>query len=200
MVDYFQSQGATNIVRGKPPANWMLSIMAADGMQDLAEDWLKSEVFAKIKRKPASIYTGDPDPEKKIDFETEFAAPFKRRLRLVTKRLQLIYWCSPSYNLARLSVSAVIAFVLGSVFILKRSQTTYSETDIRAPFSVVFFSFVIVGIMAILSTLPVMTNIRDMFYLHRVSGTYVSLSIGLALGFAEKLFIVLASWTFVCVF
>jgi len=54
--------------------------------------------------------------------------------------------------------------------------------------------------MAILSVLPVMTWIRDMFYRHRDSGMYDSLSMGIALGVAEKWFILLSSTLFTVVF
>mmetsp|Transcript_4399 Transcript_4399/g.11080 ORF Transcript_4399/g.11080 Transcript_4399/m.11080 type:complete len:1493 (+) Transcript_4399:44-4522(+) len=200
LVKYFKSEGAPKIQFGENPANWMLTVMARDDMQDLEERWLRSSNFAEIKQELASIYTNRPDDGTKVEFEEEFAAPRRKRRDLITKRLRLIYWRSPGYNLARLTVSATIAFVLGSVFILKRGQTLYSETDMRARFSVIFLAFIITGIMAILSTVPVMTNIRDMFHRHRASATYDSASIGWALGSAEKLFIVLSSAVFCIIF
>ena len=200
MVKYFRSLGAPRIAFGENPASWMIKVMALDKMQDLDERWLSSEEFAALKRKLGSIYTNRPDPARKIEYAEEFAAPRMKRQELVTSRLRLIYWRSPAYNLARLTVSAVIAFVLGSVFILQRQQTRYTETDARARFSVVFLTFIITGILAILSTIPVMTKIRDMYYRHHASGMYGSGSIGWALGSAEKIFIVMSCLIFVLFF
>ncbi|KAL7580109.1 hypothetical protein ACA910_012870 [Epithemia clementina (nom. ined.)] len=200
MVNYFHSLGAPRIAYGENPANWMLQIMSLDKMQDLDERWLSSDEFAALKRRLASIYTNRPDDAKKIVYENEFAATWRQRLDLVTSRLRLIYWRSPAYNLARITVSGVIAVVLGSVFILKRTQSVYSETDMRAQLSVIFLAFVISGIMAILTVLPVMTKIRDMYYRHSASGMYDSMSIGLALGSAEKIFIVMSCVIFVTLY
>eukprot|EP00522_Entomoneis_paludosa_P007380 CAMPEP_0172455684 /NCGR_PEP_ID=MMETSP1065-20121228/12192_1 /TAXON_ID=265537 /ORGANISM="Amphiprora paludosa, Strain CCMP125" /LENGTH=1539 /DNA_ID=CAMNT_0013208153 /DNA_START=180 /DNA_END=4799 /DNA_ORIENTATION=- len=200
LVEYLESEGAPKMEYGENPANWMLNVMALDHLEDLDQRWLKSKQFEKMKHELASIYTNRPDDATKIQFDEEFAASRGKRRSLITKRLRLIYWRSPNYNLARMTVSALIAFILGSVFIVKRSQTRYSETDFRARLSVVFLTFIITGIMAILSTIPVMTKIRDMYYRHRASSSYDSLSIGWALGSAEKLFIVLASFIFCVIF
>ena len=200
MVKYFHSLGAPRIAFGENPANWMLNVMNLEKFHDIDERWSESEEFGAVKRRLADIYTNRPDPDQKIEYESEFAASRRKRQDLVTSRLRLIYWRSPTYNLARLTVSAAIAFVLGSVFILKRRQTVYSETDMRARFSVIFLSFIITGIMAILSTLPVMTKIRDMYYRHHAAGMYDSLSLGWALGSAEKIFIVMSCLIFVVVF
>ena len=54
--------------------------------------------------------------------------------------------------------------------------------------------------MAILSVLPVMTKIRDMYYVHSAAGMYDSASLGLALGGAEKYFILVSSAIFCFVF
>ena len=97
-------------------------------------------------------------------------------------------------------MSVLIAFILGSVFIEEYSSEEFTENQMRARLSVIFLSFIITGIMAILSVLPVMTKIRDMFYRHRDAGMYDSAALGLALGMAEKYFIVLSTLLFVFVF
>ena len=94
----------------------------------------------------------------------------------------------------------VAIHVSQEVFILERHKKTYNEADIRARISVIFFSNIILGIMSILSVLPVMTWIRDMFYRHRDAGMYDSASIGVALGTAESAFICISSGLFCVVF
>ena len=85
-----------------------------------------------------------------------------------------------------MAVSLVISFVLGSVFISSRSEESFTESEMRAKFAVIFLSFIIVGILAIISVLPVMTRVRDMYYRHRAAGVVDSFSMAWALGNSGK--------------
>ncbi len=86
------------------------------------------------------------------------------------------------------------------VFGRDRKNPIYSEPDIRARISVIFFSNIIIGILAMISVQPVMTRIRNIFYRHRDAGMYDSFSLGVALGFAETFFICASSGLFCIVF
>jgi ABC-2 type transporter len=201
LVSYFESRGAPKIDLGENPANWMLRVLSSSfgGREDFAAVYRRSQDFAKLKDELAEI-AASPDSNGKITYKSDFARSRSTRRALVNKRLRTIYWRSPAYNLARITVSLLIAFILGSVFIFSHNLDVFSEVDMRARLSVIFMSFIITGIMAILSVLPVMTRIRDMFYRHRDAGMYDSVSIGLALGVAEKWFIVLSTVLFCVVF
>lgn len=199
LVNYFENLGATKIELGENPANWMLRVITSEDMGDLAQKYVESKEYALL-RKDLDEIKAVQDPELKIEYKDEFAASKAVRQLLVNGRLRLIYWRSPAYNLSRLMVSMVIAFVLGSVFILVRHPEIYTEVEMRSRLSVIFLTFIITGIMAILSVIPVMTKIREMFYRHQDSGMYDSAAIGWALGSAEKLFIVLATTIFTVVF
>jgi ABC-2 type transporter len=199
IVSYFESRGLPAISLGENPANWMLRVITADDQNGLAEEYLHSKNFNDLKSELESLKE-NPKESLHVTFDSEFARSGARRRELINRRLRAIYWRSPTYNLARVIVSLVIAGVLGSVFIFRRHLEIFSEVDIQARLSVVFVSFIITGIMAILSVLPVMTKIRDMFYRHRDAGMYDSYSIGLALGVAEKGFIVASSALFCVVF
>jgi hypothetical protein len=199
LLDYFETRGAPKIELGENPANWMLKVMTSEEMGDLAKAYVESEGHKSLKQN-LDVIKQAPDLERKIEYESEFATIRMDRQKLVDRRLSLVYWRSPAYNLSRLIVAVVIGFILGSIFVTKRNQETFTENDMRARLSVIFLTFIIMGILAILSVLPVMTKIRDMFYRHRAAGMYGSMSIGWALGVAEKWFIVLISTLFTIVF
>jgi len=199
LINYFESRGAPQIELGDNPANWILRVMQDESVGDPVEIYEESLIYASMKKELESL-VDSPDLETKIEFEREFAASKTTRQYLTNKRLRTIYWRSPTYNLGRLMVSLIMACLLGSVFILERHKKTYNEADIRARISVIFFSNIILGIMSILSVLPVMTWIRDMFYRHRDAGMYDSASIGVALGTAESAFICISSGLFCVVF
>lgn len=153
MVSYFEHFGAPKISLGENPANWMLRVLACESLGDLAEKYVQSKEFAALKAELKSVKE-DTSDDLKLSFKSEFAVPVNRRREIINGRLRLIYWRSPAYNLTRISVSVMIAFILGSVFIFQRAQDISSEVDMQARLSVIFLSFIITGIMAMLAVLP----------------------------------------------
>jgi hypothetical protein len=170
-------------------------IQSPDNPVDLTEAYIRSDDYKMLKARLADVRETQIE-ELEIAFPTQFAAPSELRQRLMNKRLQTIYWRSPAYNLSRLLVCSVIAFILGSVFLADRNPQVLTEADMRASLSVIFLSFIIIGILSIISVLPVMLSIRDVFYRHRAAGMLDNVALGWALGTAEKWFIVIASFLF----
>ena len=200
LIDYLESHGADRIDLNDNPANWMLrEITSSANVQDLAEVYANSGEHELLKKRLNDVKE-NPVPALEISYSEEYAAPKEMRQKLMNKRLQTIYWRSPAYNLSRLLVCIVIAFILGSVFITDRNKQVFTESDMRAWFSVTFLSFIIIGILSITSVLPVMLAIRDVFYRHRAAGMIDNISLGWALGTAEKWFIVIASFLFCLVY
>jgi hypothetical protein len=174
-------------------------IQTQNNAKDLAKEYANSLEHVALKRKLEDVRL-NPVPSLEISYASKFAAPSETRQKMMNKRLQKIYWRSPAYNLSRLLVCVVIAFILGSVFLGNRNPEVLTESDMRATLSVTFLSFIIIGILSITSVLPVMLSIRDVFYRHRAAGMLDNISLGWALGTAEKWFIVIASFLFCLVF
>lgn len=200
IVNYFEALGASRIELGENPANWMLRVLSEEKLGDLAKKFRLSSRFRETKEKLEAVAQSEPDPSRRIQFESQFATPKRYRQALVTTRVRTIYWRSPAYNLSRMMVSGIIGFILGSVFIWARFDQEFEEADIRARLSVLFLAFIITGMLAIFGSMPVMTKLRDMFYRHRIVGMYGSSTIGMALGSAEKPFIILSCSVFTLVF
>jgi hypothetical protein len=200
MIGYFESHGASRSHIGDNPANWMLrELQSNSNTNDLAEEYKSSPEFISLKLQLSEVKE-NLNQELEITFPSRFASNKETRQRLMNKRLQIIYWRSPAYNYSRLLVCVIIAFIMGSVFVTKRLPNILTESDMRARLSVTFLSFIIIGILSITSVLPVMLKIRDVFYLHRASGMLDNISLGWALGTAEKWFIVFASFLFCLVY
>ena len=188
LINYFESKGATPIELGDNPANWILRVVQDPKMNDPAASYVRSDQRNALIQELVKLVE-NPDQDAKLIVRNVFAVGRATRQLLVTGRLRTIYWRSTTYNLGRIMISLVMACLLGAVFITERTSLTYTEAEIRARISVIFFSNIIVGIMSIVSVLPVMTWIRDMFYRHDDAGMYDSLSLGFALGTAEQWFI-----------
>jgi hypothetical protein len=194
LINYFEVHGATPIDPGDNPANWMLREIPK-AKEDFADLYLQSQEYCKLRRQLEATRT-NPPKELELWYQSDFAVPTSERQKLMNKRLQTVYWRSPTYNLSRLLVCIIIAFFLGSVFITERRLSTLTESQIRAYFSVTFLSFIIIGILSITSVLPVMMAIRDVFYKQRAAGMVDNTALGWALGTAEKWFMILASTLF----
>ncbi|VEU39363.1 unnamed protein product [Pseudo-nitzschia multistriata] len=198
LIKYFEAYGATKIKPGDNPANWMLRVLP-ECDEDFADVYIQTSEYSKLTNEIAAAKV-DPPKELKVAYLTEFAVPRSERQKLANKRLRTIYWRSPAYNLARLMVCVVIAFILGSVFVTERNLQVLTEDKMRAYFSITFLSFIIVGILSIVSVLPVMLAIRDVFYKQLAAGMIDNDAVGWALGVAEMGFIVLASFLFCLVY
>lgn len=200
LIAYFEDRGAKRIDIGDNPANWMLREMQSpENPRDLADEYVKSDKYETLKRELAEAKESKSSTSE-VTFPTKFAAPSDLRQRLMNKRLQTVYWRSPAYNLSRLLVCSIIAFILGSVFLGNRHPDVTTEAEMRASLSVIFLSFIIIGILSITTVLPVMLSIRDVFYRHRAAGMLDNVSLGWALGTAEKWFIVVSSFLFCLVY
>jgi len=198
LMKFFEGHGATKIKPGDNPANWMLRVVE-ECEKDFSIIFKHSSEYSKMmcQIKTANVH---PPEELEITYLTEFATTRSVRQSLTNKRLQTIYWRSPAYNLSRLMVCGIIAFILGSVFVTERNLEVLTENQLTAYFSITFLSFIIIGILSMMTVLPVMLAIRNVFYKQFVAGMIDTHALGWALGVAEKGFIILAAFIFCSIY
>jgi len=204
LISYFEGLGVTPMNIGENPATWMLNVLGEriggeDEDYNFATAWAQSSNCADLTNHLAEI-TETRDEETEIKYDSEFPVSWLKRDNLMGNRLVKIYWRSPAYNLVRMVLSALIALLLGSMFIPIRHSPIYSEAQITSLLATIFISFIIIGVLSIVSVLPVMLNVRDMFYRHKAAGMLNYRSLGRALGTAEHRFILIASFLFCIVF
>jgi len=210
LISYFEGLGVTPMNTGENPATWMLNVLgehiSAKGQSDgedevlsFATAWNQSSNCADLANRFAEI-NETRDEEMEIKFDSTFPVGWFKRDNLMGNRLVKIYWRSPAYNLARMALSVLIALLLGSMFIPIRNHLVFSEAEITSVLATIFISFIIIGVLSIVSVLPVMLNVRDMFYRHKAAGMLNYWSLGRALGTAEHRFILIASFLFCIMF
>jgi ATP-binding cassette, subfamily G (WHITE), member 2, PDR len=129
LTKYFEDRGARPIERQENPANWVLTVMTSES-RDYADDYLQSEQHQTVKAALATS-TENLNEDQKISYKDEYAASKAVRGQLTNQRLMKIYWRSPTYNLSRITVSAGIALILGSVLVKDRSNHVFTETQVR---------------------------------------------------------------------
>ncbi|CAB9510945.1 Pleiotropic ABC efflux transporter of multiple drugs CDR1 [Seminavis robusta] len=198
LIDYFESRGGDPIEFGENPAAWMLSAQTSGAAAE--KDWPEefkaskqySELFERIEAAKES-----PDESKKLSFENDYPTTAKERVHMMNRRMVTIYKRSPSYNLARLMISIVYAFIIGSVFLRGEGRRDFwRENEVDAVISTMFFSLIVIGVTVISMAVPVTKTLRDVFYKHRASGMLTHKALSTALFFGEIPYILLISVLF----
>lgn len=140
LIAYFEGLGATPMNVGENPATWMLNVLGEhisvkneasgeDEELNFATAWKESSNSVEVSKRLTEI-TETKEEEMEIKFEDTYAVGWLKRDNLMGNRLVKIYWRSPAYNLARMALSAVIALLLGSMFIPLRDTQVYTEAQI----------------------------------------------------------------------
>lgn len=156
---------------------------------DKKGDWnpiyLSSPNYEALKRKIEEI-NASPDESTKLSFAEHYPTTWKRRMHLMYKRISMIYLRSPAYNLARVGISLLYAFILGSLFIGQpASGNLWTENQAEGVLGTMFLSLSIMGVTCITMVVPVMKRIRDVFYKHRASGMIEESPLALAVSVGE---------------
>lgn len=140
LIAYFEGLGATPMNVGENPATWMLNVLGEhisvknkasgeDEELNFAIAWKESSNSVEVSKRLTEL-SETKEEEMEIKFEDTYAVGWLKRDNLMGNRLVKIYWRSPAYNLARMALSAVIALLLGSMFIPLRDAQIYTEAQI----------------------------------------------------------------------
>jgi ABC-type multidrug transport system ATPase subunit/ABC-type multidrug transport system permease subunit len=207
LISYFEGVPGVTSMRpgGVNPANWMLECIGA-GIEpaaqavDFAEFYQdhalarRNEELCETLGQPSALYGQQLSP---IAFETRYAAPLKVQLRACMTKAVTNYWRSPNYNVTRCLISCVVGVVFGSVYHDKAYDT---ETDIIGRTGLMYLSTSFVGIVNMMSVMPVMAKERAAFYREQASSMYSVLAYGISYGLVELPYIFVSTGLFVNVF
>jgi len=204
LVQYFEARGANPIGKGENPAAWVLRAYAGDHASnetDWAEEYKQSDQFSQIQDQIKSIRVSK-DGAKRITFVSEFATPFGERVKLTVARMLAVYRRSAPYNMTRMVVAILYAFLLGATFIGTsfRRKTAWEEYEAAAIIGTVFLSLNVIGTMSINMGVPMAKRIRDVFYKHRASGMLGHSAAWIGLVTAELPYLFIVSVVFVLVY
>ncbi|KAL3761106.1 hypothetical protein ACHAWU_001375 [Discostella pseudostelligera] len=175
MIQYFEERGAKQIERQENPAAWVLRAYAGEHTSietDWAELYKESEQYANVRSQIERIRTA-ADNKLKLAFSSTYSTPFSERVRLICVRMLTIYRRSAPYNMTRIVVAILYAFLLGSMFLntaWRNEDVPWNEDNAAALIGTVFLSLNVIGTTAMTMAIPVAKRVRDVFYKHRASG------------------------------
>lgn len=139
LISYFEGLGATPICHGENPASWMLNVLNKKAVTnsngelesiDFAKAWEKSEAYQALEDQLDQL-AGARNEKLQIKVDTTYAQPWYRRDSLMMNRALKIYWRSPGYNLSRMTLSVLIALLLGSMLYFIRDNEVFSESEMH---------------------------------------------------------------------
>ncbi|RLN88946.1 hypothetical protein BBJ28_00016558 [Nothophytophthora sp. Chile5] len=209
LIEYFEAiPGVPRIEVGYNPATWMLEVIGA-GVAEPGEKQPDEEVdFVQVfntssskkaldeKLTEAGLFLQSQELQS-LTYGTKRAASNATQLRFLLHRFFVIYWRTPSYNLTRLAISALLGVLFGIVF-LKADYTTYQ--GINSGLGMVFLSTVFIGTVALISGLPMAFEERASFYRERSSQTFNALWYFVGFTIVELPYVFMCSLLFTAVY
>lgn len=198
LIDYFESKEAAPIEFGENPSSWMLR--ALEEKTDWDDIYSSSTQYEALQNEIEEL-NESPDDAKKISYDSQYATKWFFRFHLMFTRINRIYLRSPAYNLTRVMISILYAFILGSIFLQQSVRgDTWRENQVEGVLGTIFLSLTAMGVTCITMVVPVMKKIRDVFYKHRASGMIEQSPLTLALSIGEAPYICVISALFGGVF
>lgn len=131
-----------------------------------------------------------------IKFETKRAAGSLRQLWMLSKRSLRMHWRTPTYNLARLMLSAILAGLFGIMYHGTKYETFRGA---NAGVGMIFLSTIFFGLIAFNAALPIAAAERAVFYREREAQTYNTLWSFTASTVSEIPFVLLSGFLFTAI-
>jgi ABC-type multidrug transport system ATPase subunit/ABC-type multidrug transport system permease subunit len=185
LVDYFEAfPGVEKLPEGYNPATWMLecigagvghtpTVVAEGSAADFAGSFRHSHHQAMLTEMLTKQGVGCPSPDfSEMLFTRKCAASSMVQMNMLIRRFVDQYWRTPSYNLTRLGVYAMMALVFGVLF-LGIDYKNYQ--GINGGLGVVSLTVIFSGFMSFNSVLPVTMQERAAYYRERAAQTYSAL-------------------------
>ncbi|RLN90863.1 hypothetical protein BBJ28_00023517 [Nothophytophthora sp. Chile5] len=132
-----------------------------------------------------------------LNYSNKRAASNATQLRFLLRRFFVLYWRTPTYNLTRFAVSLLLGFVFGIVY-LNAEYTTYQ--GINSGLGMIFLSTIFVGVVSMISGLPVTFEERSVFYRERAAQTYNTLWYFVSFSVVELPYVLVCALLFTVVY
>lgn len=119
LINYFERYDATPRIKpGENPATWMLTVTGAGSVAtakafDYAGNFSASKLHKSCLDRIEKV-NGCASHDNRVTFPSAYATSKKTQALSVLRRVFLIYFRSPHYNVTRVLVSALIGLLFGS--------------------------------------------------------------------------------------
>ncbi|CAK4773836.1 unnamed protein product [Aphanomyces euteiches] len=172
------------------PATFMLEVMTAHPQVDFAAVYALEQCGTGGTVIVKSIASG-------TTYRRGYTTSFSAQFRLIFLRTATKYWRTTEYSFGRLGANLFVSLLLGVLF--ASNGLAYSG-DVDSQMGLVFIAPRFMGIIAVLTGLPVVDAERAVFFRENASGMYAPLAYSLAFGLVELPYVALNAVVFVATF
>ncbi|KAF0720516.1 Aste57867_235 [Aphanomyces stellatus] len=199
VVDYFQSTaGVRDLHPQENPATYMLDVLAANPSIDFTSLYLNSTLCAhnlnKVNPTTGSAAATTVDGE----LPPRHASSYSMQLYQLGLRTLRKYWRTQEYSVGRVFISLFVALTFGILF--KNDGAIAYTAQVQSQVSLIFIGPLFMGIIAVITGLPVVDAERMVFFRERASGMYATWPYTIVFAVVEIPYVVVNSLVFALVF
>eukprot|EP00299_Pterocystis_sp_00344_P019876 c9825_g1_i2.p1 GENE.c9825_g1_i2~~c9825_g1_i2.p1 ORF type:complete len:1420 (-),score=398.97 c9825_g1_i2:102-4361(-) len=201
LIDYMQNiPGAPRFREGQNPATYMLEVIGAGTAtnvnlrEDPSEYYTRSSLAETNLQELSELTQPVGTP---VTFSTVFAASFRAQVKALVIKSFKNYWRSPNYNVTRILIIALVAFIFGSTY--KRGEIK-TQSDVIAKFSVMIIATTFSCVIFINSVLETVATERAVYYRERAANMYQTIPYAASYTLAELPYLVITSFLFSVIF
>jgi len=205
LINYLEDQpGVPNILDGYNPATWMLEVSGGDVevngvVKDFANLYEESELKAANDAEVENEITASQSAPK-IDGSGAKSVPLGRQFVFLLRKNFRTYWRSPSYNITRMIVIAVMGAMYGSIYWqqgLAITATSIDENRVQNLLGVIFSSITFVAVFQLTAVQPIVAYERSVYTRESAANMYSVWPQSLAQVLVELPFLVVQALIFV---
>ncbi|EFJ39882.1 hypothetical protein VOLCADRAFT_40167, partial [Volvox carteri f. nagariensis] len=198
LISYFMAvPGTPALPSGFNPATWMLEVTGgsmATVLNRVDVNWPelydKSELAAKVRR-PERAGRG-------FVVGSRYAMPFGVQVRVLLQKFNLAYWRAPGYNFMRVGMTLATSFIYAAVYWGEgRVPDPAGIANVQNVMGIMFSSSNFLGMVNLMSVLPVVGYERVVFYRERGASMYDPFAYGAAIALVEMPYLLIQALTFV---
>ncbi|PRP87448.1 hypothetical protein PROFUN_00659 [Planoprotostelium fungivorum] len=155
LTEYFEKNGSRKCLEGENPAEYILEV-TSDEEENWPAVWKGSQQLQEIRGeldRLSSLQKPDNGKEAK-----EFATTTWYQFVEVYRRLNVVFWRSPDYNVSRVGLALIVGLLIGFSFWDLENSTSDLQQRVLA-----IFLILILGIMLIIAAQPQFMMLRDLF-------------------------------------
>ncbi|KAI8142015.1 ABC-2 type transporter-domain-containing protein [Fennellomyces sp. T-0311] len=156
MIDYFESNGGPTCAPDANPAEYILEVVGAGtagkATRDWADIWANSPQAQALEQELEEIHqVADKNPTRK---SLKYATGFWYQFSLVMRRMTIVYWRAPEYNIGRFTNLVVLALLCGFSY----WKMSYTISDMQNRLFVLLSTFIMANVLIILAQPKFMTE------------------------------------------
>ena len=194
MMSYMLQQPGVEPMRsGYNPATWMLEVTGSSMSTvfktsdvDFAEVYANSELCKANDDTAAALAAACRLQYSPLEQESQYATSLWTRQRWLCWKFWIIYWRSPSYNMARLVITFIIALFYGLVYLNQgHVPSPASISTVQNILGLLFSMAVFVGMFNAINVQQVVFTERVIYFRESASAMYSPWDFSTGTGVAE---------------